>query len=74
MTVGFLSSGSIGTVVHNLRLIRSSAGLYPISVGVVLYAKIAKYISSSFFIKFFIVWTARSASPLDCRKYGPLVM
>ena len=46
MTVGFLSSGSIGTVVHNLhvRFIRSSAGLYPISVGVILYAKIAKYI------------------------------
>ena len=44
ITVGFLSSGSIGTVVHNLWFIRSSTGLYPISVGVVLYAKIAKYI------------------------------
>ena len=39
MTVGFLSSGSIGMVVRNLRFIRSSAGPYPISVGVVLHAK-----------------------------------
>ena len=51
---GFLSSGSNGTVVRNMLLIRSSAELYPISVGVVRYDNIAIF----FFIKFLMVCTA----------------
>ena len=62
-TLGFSLQGSTGTVVRRFCDIRSCAGLYPCSNGVVWYANRARCGSAHLSNNLFTVWTARSAAP-----------
>ena len=66
VSCGFSVDGSTGRSVRNRRLINSSAGEYPLWIGVLQYDISALYGSVDFLSRFFTVRTARSASPFPC--------